>query len=414
MTRTLYLHIGTEKTGTTSIQKALYLNQKRLRQSGFHFIQSAGSENNVALPAALVEYDATSSFLKTLGIHSAEQHQSFAQKTVERFHNELEKLSPETHSVIISSEHFHSQASSPEAISRLKAVLDGRFDKVKIICYVREQSATCVSLYSTAIKMGFSPNFTSFLKTCKPDNPYYNYHTFLSRWSKEFGRENVRVRVFGSESFLNGDLIDDFFSCIDATLINDISKEFESENESLNIFGLFMGRAANIALKQAPEHGSAWKDTLNLIYQEFRGKGPSLSNAQYQKVYDDFVDCNTALNLDYFGNDSPLFPYKAPKTGAAGIELEDYLESTAAFIKGLVTTSSPGNDVAQTDDIDTTELDADLLRDVAQHLERHDLVLARTLMALAAKARPKGPTIAAKLHEYDQLLTGKAESAEQE
>ena len=40
-TRTLYIHVGTHKTGTTSLQQFLLLNEKLLRQKGL-FIPLSG------------------------------------------------------------------------------------------------------------------------------------------------------------------------------------------------------------------------------------------------------------------------------------------------------------------------------------------------------------------------------------
>ncbi|AXT69661.1 hypothetical protein [Vibrio sp. dhg] len=50
----LFLHIGTEKTGTTSIQESLYLNKVELISRGFYFVQSVGIKNNRDLPQVFI------------------------------------------------------------------------------------------------------------------------------------------------------------------------------------------------------------------------------------------------------------------------------------------------------------------------------------------------------------------------
>jgi hypothetical protein len=48
----VYLHIGTEKTGTTSIQAFLDRNRSRLRSQGVLYPELPGSNNQIALSAA--------------------------------------------------------------------------------------------------------------------------------------------------------------------------------------------------------------------------------------------------------------------------------------------------------------------------------------------------------------------------
>ena len=47
----LYLHIGTAKTATTSIQEVLFQNRELLNSHGCHFLQCGGKRNNIAFTA---------------------------------------------------------------------------------------------------------------------------------------------------------------------------------------------------------------------------------------------------------------------------------------------------------------------------------------------------------------------------
>ena len=71
------VHIGTEKTGTTSIQKFLFQNRKKLRNGGFHFLQSAGSTNNRALPAYFIAEHLYDDFYRDEGILTLEAKTAF-------------------------------------------------------------------------------------------------------------------------------------------------------------------------------------------------------------------------------------------------------------------------------------------------------------------------------------------------
>ena len=46
----LYLHIGTEKTGTTLLQEWLYTNKKKKRKNGIYLPNQLEEPNNILLP----------------------------------------------------------------------------------------------------------------------------------------------------------------------------------------------------------------------------------------------------------------------------------------------------------------------------------------------------------------------------
>lgn len=50
-----FLHIGTEKTATTTIQSFLSLNRKRLREYGYFYPESIGFLNHSSLSIAAYE-----------------------------------------------------------------------------------------------------------------------------------------------------------------------------------------------------------------------------------------------------------------------------------------------------------------------------------------------------------------------
>ena len=56
MKRKVYLHIGTEKTGTASIQHFLSRHYDELREKGILYPKSLGRKSNMKLSAALQNY----------------------------------------------------------------------------------------------------------------------------------------------------------------------------------------------------------------------------------------------------------------------------------------------------------------------------------------------------------------------
>lgn len=400
----LYLHIGTEKTGTTTLQEVLFKNKESLKKEGIHFLQSAGVRNNRKIPSFCMNDDNHDDFFKNLRIDSLEKKKLFRAEFLSQLTTEIKELPTDIHSVIISSEHLHSRTRTLEEVHNVKTLLSGFFNEIKVICYVREQSATAVSLYSTGIKSGGSPSLKGVLSQCHPNNIYYNYYDMLSNWSDVFGLENLIVKKFDRSSFKNGDLIDDFFGLIDPNLERIIDKNIEAKNESLTIMGQFLGRAINQALPKYQDNGlvnPARAKAVNAVYQSFKGKGEAISVDDYENIYSSFSEYNIKLNEKFLNGVSGenCFEKRLPKEQINNnatlkeSEIEKLTHVFSSFSSSSL--NLPGHY-------------ADFFRDLALSLENNDLKSAHKLMELAHMVRPQGPFIKKKLVEYEESLRDKA------
>jgi len=304
------VHIGTEKTGTTSIQTYLFNNKKKLRAAGFHFLQCAGSTNNRALPAYFVADTQFDDFYRDEGITTPEEKAEFRQQFLKKFEHEIGTLPKHVHTVIISSEHFHSRIRSTEELDRVHEFLASYFDEFKIICYLRDQSSTCASYYSTGLKAGNPLTFAEFFRRCNPDNYYFNYFQVLSNWERKFGFESMDVSLFSRKTFLNQNLLDDFTAKLDPGLIKVLDKEIDVENESLNPVGQALARGLNLAFPNRTARRELIKVRERCkagIYQKFRGPGRQPSLALQQRIYLEFEESNEQLRAKYFPHLSRIF-----------------------------------------------------------------------------------------------------------
>lgn len=396
----LYLHIGTEKTGTTTLQEVLFQNKESLRKEGIHFLQSAGLRNNRKIPAYCMNDDNYDDFFQNLRIDSLEKKKLFRTEFLSQLTKEIQELPTDIHSVIISSEHLHSRTRTLEEVRNVKALLSSFFNEIKVICYVREQSATAVSLYSTGIKAGYSPSLKGMLSQCHPKNTYYNYYDMLSNWSDVFGLENLMVKKFDRSSFKNGDLIDDFFGLIDPELEKVIDKNIEAQNESLTVMGQFLGRAINQALPRYQDNGlvnPVRGKAIGAVYQSFKGKGEAISLEDYEAIHSSFVESNIKLNEKFLNGISGenCFEKRLPKEQVNNdatlkeSEIEKLTHVFSSFASSSL--NLPGHY-------------ADFFRDLAVSLENNDLKSAHKLMELAHMVRPQGPFIKEKLTEYEKAL----------
>ena len=208
--RELILHIGTQKTGSTSIQKFLGLNQELLKEQKFLMPKSIdiGNNHHRWITSFAVNAEKHDGFLINLGYESKQQQLQAISTKLEKFREECDKSAPNSR-WIISSEHLQSELQTKEAIFKLKHILKESFGKVKIILYIRDPLATTISLWSTQIKYG-----AKLASLPMPRHPLYekvsNHKRTIQNWESVFSRENITVALFQKKDFINNDLIQDF------------------------------------------------------------------------------------------------------------------------------------------------------------------------------------------------------------
>ncbi len=207
--RRFLIHIGTEKTGTTTLQEFLHVNRKRLKQNGICYLNTGGRTNNRKIATYCMASDRVDDQVLELKIELEKNRLAWKKKLKDDLEGELNALSPKIDNIIISSEHFHSRLWTVEEISKLKELLKPFASDIKIIVYLRRQDKVAVSLFSTACRVGVVMK-NVVPKNVAEKNIYYNYYNLLERWSAVFGKSNIILRVFEKEKLLGGDLVKDF------------------------------------------------------------------------------------------------------------------------------------------------------------------------------------------------------------
>lgn len=217
-------------------------------------------------------------------------------------------------------------------------LLSTYFDEFKIICYLREQSATCSSGYSTHMKTAGTESLDTFLLRCKPVNYFYNYHELLANWERCFGFEALDVSIFAQERFLNGDLFDDFTAKINPALVGELNKPNGAENESLKPIGQALARAVNITFpvkSERPEAHELRDRCKKVINDAFTGKGlqPRLSTRKL--IYEYFAESNERVRQKFFPHIENLFPPPAEITQESYTITEDDFQGIASVFNVL-------------------------------------------------------------------------------
>lgn len=168
--KTVYLHIGLGRCGTTSIQRTLFSARHSLEDAGYLYIQTdpGGEAHHSLCP------------LKKELLPSAKAGWEIIAKDF---------LAMRQENLIISSENMIGIAD--ELIYYIKDLF--RKQSVKILFIGRSQSGLLPSTFSQWTKAGIL--FESFPSFFKATHQLWHFESILDRWEKHFGRQNINCRV---------------------------------------------------------------------------------------------------------------------------------------------------------------------------------------------------------------------------
>ena len=235
----LFLHIGTEKTGTTSIQATLRQNGETLKKYDiFYPRMPILGANQTGFTFSFLGERAMSLLLRRAGLDHMQN------KAKENPHFILDMIDEKFResgcsTMIISSELLHSRITKKEEVEEIRKWAEAHFDEVTVICYLRKQEDLMVSSFSTLVKTGsnwhgtLSEQFVSFLqpRKGKPIH-FYDYRGMLDMWSASFPK--LICREFARNKLLNGDVVQDFLSLIDTSIDTGTLTTVPERNTSLD------------------------------------------------------------------------------------------------------------------------------------------------------------------------------------
>ena len=390
------LHIGTEKTGTTTLQGYLHGAQSELNEQGVAYYASPGRVESRALAASAVGDQAPDDFLKQLSVQSPEQRHVFREQTKRHFHAAMTALDERIHTVVISSEHFHSRLRQSWQVKWLHDLIMPWANDVRVVVYLRPQTDVLSSFYSTALKNGEVHNLEALgRKICHAGNHFYNYQSLLELWARIFGKKTLIPRLFTADELKQGDIVADFLEVIGLSFLQATALDLPRQNESLNPAGQALLRGLNRARKRAEdalperEHQPLAKSVMNM----FSGSGERLSPAVEAELQSSFEASNQWVCDQFFSERPTLFPSKAGHRKKCPLV---FSKQQLALVQ-TVMARLERSEVSGLPELDSC---ACYLRDAAVVLEEKNIVAARQMMTMAQRIRPHGPFIAKKLDEY--------------
>ncbi|EIZ8408953.1 hypothetical protein MQX10_000754 [Campylobacter coli] len=353
---TAYVHIGTEKTGTTSIQEFLYINKSIIQKQNYFFAQSIGIKNHWDLAFLGYSLNKKDSYILNNSLWNFQAIKQHKKNIFSKIKDEVKF----NHKIIFSSELLQSRLTRKREIVKLYTFFKKiGFTNIKVICYIRDANEMLRSLLSEAIKweeidsfelkeekeeykLGYKKNLFHFHHIC-------NHKQTLQWWGEVFGKENLIVRLFDKNEFYQGDLLKDF--------IHSIGLEWDDEfiippkqNESLDLLGIDLLRRINkfLPLFCNNARNIFRGDLHHFAVKHFTSKDSHLKFQPPREVVQSYIDyfeeSNEWVRKEFFPHKERLFSKKDLTDYKENYELKEmkpeYWDKIAEFIADIVSTKN--------------------------------------------------------------------------
>lgn len=193
--RTLYIHAGLHKTGTTAIQQYLY---RHLDHPDYaYFDIGRPNPSLVILQAFKEEFQEHPYFEgRKMGQEQVEVLRASAQAT---FNETLDKIAAPN--VIMSAEGISSL--TPEECETFLQSMQARFGQVKVILYIRPLKSRVESAFQQKLKTRL---------VSLEENFRFDFRKTVSKFDDVLGQNNVEILPFLPEQFPGGNVVLDFLS----------------------------------------------------------------------------------------------------------------------------------------------------------------------------------------------------------
>lgn len=307
--KTVYLHLGTNKTGTTTIQRFMSDNYEALMNNGLLYPQELRKNNNGNREIAhhyfsYLFYPEGKGPLK----FSVTERDAILSSLYEQYVQEVSETA--CGEILISSEAFPVNLKNTDVLYRMRDFFKDSI--VKIVLYIRRQDEYAVSRYYQHMKgKGVYSTFKEHINNFN-SNDRTHYLKFLDYCATVFGEENIIVRRFGSKYFLHGDLISDFLGVLNKECCGKY-KKVDVSNTALPRDYSELLRISNCFLRR-PTQNPLLEPLLQLaVKSECRHEkvGEFESYAEISSFLDKYRFENEIISKKYLHSDDELFEVDA-------------------------------------------------------------------------------------------------------
>ncbi|MCD7709423.1 MAG: hypothetical protein LUI02_06065 [Clostridiales bacterium] len=343
--KTLYLHIGTPKTATTSIQEFCAKNRKLLRQQGIRFpllpfaYPRLGRGRNAHFLSSSVTSEVTD-----------ESKEALWQDRLEIGLSMIADSFSSSDKVLLSDETLWRAVnySRHDPIQILRDHAEKNGYAVKFIVYLRRQDKFLVSRWNQQIKKsGQSFSFSEYMEMMSSKYPLVcDYAATLDMLADKFGKDSLIVRQFEPATWVDGSIYADFLDVFGLKLTDDFFIPEAKRNSGLEGNYLEIRRIIN----SVPDLSFTDRYFLYLCLTQASNAGDGhcpygvLSAEETRKILDKYREGNDKIAREYIGIDGPLFSEEIselPKYDPANPYMtEDLIRALTVIVSRLLRRNS--------------------------------------------------------------------------
>lgn len=315
------LHAGTEKTGTTSLQRFLSMNAVTLAEQGIwvpralvlnpiadpynHVLLSTASRLSIAEPDDLQ---------LRLGLCSMETVQQHRRAVMDALTTERKALRYVPSTMIVSNEHIHSRLRTEQDVASAKALLEPLCRDFRVVIYLRSQYELAQSVAVTAVRQGAIefrpiPDFNTangFDDLIGVDHEYFDYGHLLQRLERVFGPAALDVRLYGHSDLYDNDVVQDFFYRLGVDITH--MRHPGRENSSLRRGAVLFLLKLNKYLQGRPNSEPIRARALAQLALTHHGAGQQATRTELARFMSRFANSNEAIRSRWFPERAALFP----------------------------------------------------------------------------------------------------------
>ena len=307
--KTLWLHVGTPKTGTSSIQQFCFENWGVLRKLGFAFLKVPFRYQH--LPQS---QNGHFLYLEPRPSESSESAAARRDKT-ERGYAQLERAFTQRDNVVCSDELLWAVCGKSDSLTvrTLKEHSVEHGYTVKIIVYLRRQDLLAESWYNQRVQQGIkgkdSRRWGRWLSGQVRES--FDYAGVLDGVASVFGADNITVRVYDRSALeAAGGLEADFLSCLGLSIDEGfIPLAHESNSKRLAPNFLEIKRIVNGSPNKTFENGHLFRRAADICSAEVSDEPHwRLFSAEEARAFlAQFEEGNARVAREYLHTDAPLF-----------------------------------------------------------------------------------------------------------
>ncbi|MCR8686606.1 hypothetical protein [Campylobacter sp. 1569] len=345
---TAYVHIGTVKTGTTSIQQFLHNNNELLLKQNMLYVKS--------FRKYVIQHWKIADFIS----FCVENNYSNIQDIQDEYwKNEIHCMQEElvrykNTNFLFSSEGITRTFFTTNYIKCFKNILsDLGFKKIYIIVYFRDLIDFIPSFCSQTIKAGILHEIDTIDVDKYLLKFVFDYKWICYEYSKIFGKENLIVRLFDQNEFYCKNLYKDFIYSIGLKWDNKF-KIPSNQNKSLDLLGIELQRRFNRIFSNTYFNYYIRREKtinlnrlflLNLVEKYFSNSQDKnlkfcFPEEKFQYYIDYFEESNEWVRKEFFPHKERLFPKKDLSGYKENYELKEmkpeYWDKIADFIAEII------------------------------------------------------------------------------